>query len=101
MEFVVGEDGLMTERSIQELASWYTDGGPDQESFEAHLLLLRAYNMLVTSAQRGRRATLTRERFSLLRLLYRHPSRRMLMGAPPRFDTAGSRPHASPGPAPS
>ena len=80
MEFVVGEDGLMTERSIQELASWYSDGGPDQESFEAHLLLLRAYNMLVTSAQRGRRATLTRERFSLLRLLYRHPSRRMLMG---------------------
>ncbi len=25
----------MTERSIQELASWYSDGGPDLESFEA------------------------------------------------------------------
>lgn len=78
-EFVVREDGLLTEKSIFELATWYSAGGQDQESFEAHLMMLRAYAALVSSAQRGRRTAMTIERFSLLRLLYRAPQRRLLM----------------------
>jgi len=78
-EFIVREDGLLTEKSIFELAAWYSDGGQDQESFEAHLMMLRAYTALVSSAQRGRRTAMTIERFSLLRLLYRAPQRRLLM----------------------
>lgn len=79
IELVVREDGLLTERSIHELAAWYSAGGGDQESFEAHLMMLRAYTALTTSAQRGRRTSLSIERFSMLRLLYRAPDKRMLM----------------------
>jgi DNA-binding MarR family transcriptional regulator len=79
MELIVREDGLLTERSIRELATWYSDGGGEQESFEAHLMMLRAYAALTTSAQRGRRTSLSIERFSLLRLLYRAPDKRLLM----------------------
>lgn len=80
MEFVVDDEGFMAERAIHDLAAWYNDDGLEQESFEAHLMMLKATNSLVTSAQRGRRIGLTIERYSLLRLLYRTPQQRLLMG---------------------
>ena len=77
MEFVIRDDGLLTERSAQELAEWYTGGTKESESFEAHLMLLSAYTSLMTSAQRGRRTGLSRERWDVLRALYRAPDHRM------------------------
>jgi DNA-binding MarR family transcriptional regulator len=79
MELVVRDDGLLTDKSAQDLAAWYSGGGDDQETFEAHLMMLRAYSTLVTSAQRGRRTDLSLERYALLRLLYLSPQKRMLM----------------------
>jgi MarR family transcriptional regulator, 2-MHQ and catechol-resistance regulon repressor len=79
MELVIRDDGLLTDKAVQELAAWYSGGDDDQETFEAHLMMLRAYNTLVTSAQRGRRTNLSLERYALLRLLYLSPQRRMLM----------------------
>jgi DNA-binding MarR family transcriptional regulator len=79
MEFVVRDDGLMTEKSVQELAAWYDDGGQDKETYEAHLMLLRTLPVVVSSAQRGRRTTLSLERYGLLRLLHRSAEKRMLM----------------------
>ena len=77
MEFLVQDDGLLTERSAQELAAWYTQGGDDAESFEAHLMLLNAYASLITSAQRGRKSGQSRERYDVLRALYRAPGYRL------------------------
>jgi MarR family 2-MHQ and catechol resistance regulon transcriptional repressor len=77
LDFVLREDGLLTERSAQELAAWYTDGGDDAESFEAHLMLLNAHASLMTSAQRGRKTGLSRERYDVLRALYRAPGYRI------------------------
>ena len=79
MEFIVRDDGLLTEKSVQELAAWYADGGRDPETFEGHLLLLRAYPALISSAQRGRRTNLSMERYGLLRLLHRAPHKRLLL----------------------
>jgi DNA-binding MarR family transcriptional regulator len=80
MDLIVKPDGLLTERSVHDLAAWYSGDGTDQESFEAHLMMLRAYGALVTPGLRGRRTPLSIERYSLLRLLHREPGRRLSMG---------------------
>jgi DNA-binding MarR family transcriptional regulator len=77
MDFIVRDDGLLTERTAQELAAWYTKGGADSEAFEAHLMLLQAHASLMTSAQRGRKSGISRERYDVLRALYRSPGYRM------------------------
>ena len=77
MDFIVRDDGLLTERNAQELAAWYTRGGADAEAFEAHLMLLQAHASLMTSAQRGRKSGISRERYDVLRALYRAPGYRM------------------------
>jgi len=77
VDFVLRDDGLLTERSAQELAAWYTQDGDDAESFEAHLMLLNAHTSLMTSAQRGRKAGLSRERYDVLRALYREEGHRV------------------------
>jgi DNA-binding MarR family transcriptional regulator len=79
MEFIVQSDGFLTERDTHELAAWYANDGLGQEDFEAHLMLLKAHTTLTSSAQRGRRLPLSVERYSLLRLLYRLPERRLQM----------------------
>jgi MarR family 2-MHQ and catechol resistance regulon transcriptional repressor len=76
VDFVIRDDGLLTERSAQELAAWYTKGGDDAETFEAHLMMLNAHASLMTSAQRGRKVGLSRERYDVLRALYRSPGHR-------------------------
>ena len=78
-EIRIGRDGLFTVKALHDLAQWYADGAQDVETFEAHLMMLRAHAVLVGSAQRGRRTALSMERFGLLRLLYRAPSGRMLL----------------------
>ncbi len=77
LDIVVAGDGLWSDRQVQELATWYTSEDP--ETFEAHLMMLRAYASLFTSAQRGRRTAISIERYSLLRLLHHAPGNRLLM----------------------
>ena len=77
MDFIVREDGLLTERTAQELAAWYTQDGNDAEAFEAHLMLIQAHASLMTSAQRGRKSGISRERYDVLRALYRAPGYRL------------------------
>jgi len=77
MDFIVRDDGLLTERTAQELAAWYTEGGADAEAFEAHLMLIQAHASLMTSAQRGRKSGISRERYDVLRALYRTPGHRL------------------------
>jgi MarR family transcriptional regulator, 2-MHQ and catechol-resistance regulon repressor len=77
MDFIVRDDGLLTERTAQELAAWYVKGGADAEAFEAHLMLLQAHASLMTSAQRGRKSGISRERYDVLRALYRAPGYRL------------------------
>jgi len=79
MEFETAPDGMLSERSIRELAEWYAEDQGDAATFESHLLLLRAHTAVIGSAQRGRRNLLSVERFTLLRLLYRLPEHQMQM----------------------
>jgi DNA-binding MarR family transcriptional regulator len=79
VELLISREGLFTEKAVHELAEWYAAGDADVETFEAHLMLLRAHSVLIGSAQRGRRASLSMERFGLLRQLYRAPEGRMLL----------------------
>src|SRR3954453_10851981 len=79
MDFIVRDDGLLTERTAQELAAWYTKGSVDSEAFEAHLMLIQAHASLMTSAQRGRKSGISRERYDVLRALYRTPGHRLPM----------------------
>ena len=78
-ELLISRDGLFMEKAVHDLAEWYASGDPDVEAFEAHLMMLRAHAVLVGSAQRGRRTSLSMERFGLLRVLYRAPEGRMLL----------------------
>src|SRR5689334_13494089 len=90
MEFITREDGLLAERGAQELARWYDPAGEEQETFEAHMMMLNAYLSLVSSAQRGRRTGMSRERYNLLRALYQAPEHRLL------FREMGRRLNVSP-----
>jgi DNA-binding MarR family transcriptional regulator len=78
MDIITRDDGLLTEQGAQELAAWYDPSGADQETFEAHMMMLNAYMSLVSSAQRGRRTGMSRERYNLLRALYQAPEHRLL-----------------------
>jgi DNA-binding MarR family transcriptional regulator len=79
IELLISQDGLLSEKALQELAQWYAAGDADVETFEAHLMMLRAHGVLLGSAQRGRRTSLSMERFGLLRVLYRASEGRMLL----------------------
>jgi DNA-binding MarR family transcriptional regulator len=78
-ELLISREGLFTEKAVHDLAEWYASGDTDVETFEAHLMMLRAHATLLGSAQRGRRTPLSMERFGLLRVLYRAPEARMLL----------------------
>lgn len=79
IELLISRAGLFTEKAVHELAEWYAAGEADVETFEAHLMMLRAHAVLLGSAQRGRRTPLSMERFGLLRVLYLAPEGRMLL----------------------
>jgi DNA-binding MarR family transcriptional regulator len=77
-DFSVGENGMMVERSIHELAEWYSqfpDGG-NPLNYEAHVMLMRTYTSLIAlSSGSG----MPRARYNVLRILYQQPDRRMQM----------------------
>jgi DNA-binding MarR family transcriptional regulator len=77
-DFSVGENGMMVERSIHELAEWYSqfpDGG-NKLNYEAHVMLMRTYTSLV-SLDSG--SGIPRARYNVLRILYQQPDRRLQM----------------------
>ena len=80
-EFLVSEDGLMTEKAIRELAEWYNSysTGGDSLNYEAHVMLLRAYLALTASSESPSSRGFSRSRYNVLRILYRSEGRRLLM----------------------
>ncbi len=80
--FLVGEDGMLSEVEASEQAQWYVRQAPEMEplAFEAHLMIMRAYNALKTDMPFQRRKGLTKARYNVLRLLYQRQDTRMPMG---------------------
>jgi MarR family 2-MHQ and catechol resistance regulon transcriptional repressor len=76
------DDGWMTDSAVHDLASWYNELCPETSrlTFEAHLMIIRTYANLIPGSPLDTSAGLSRARFNVLRLLYRAPERRMLMG---------------------
>ena len=77
-DFSVGENGMMVERSIHELADWYSqfpDGG-NPLNYEAHVMLMRSYVSLVAVTSGS---GMPRARYNVLRILYQQPDRRLQM----------------------
>lgn len=76
------EEGWVTEDAVHQLAEWYNANCPDTSSvtFEAHLMVLRAYVTLLSGSPIDASAGLSRARYNILRLLYQAPEKRLLMG---------------------
>jgi MarR family transcriptional regulator, 2-MHQ and catechol-resistance regulon repressor len=76
------DDGWMTDSAIHDLATWYHEQctEPSQLTFEAHLSVMRTYAELIPGSPLDPAAGLSRARFTVLRLLYRAPDNRLLMG---------------------
>jgi len=76
------DDGWMSDSGIHDLASWYHEHCPETSllTFEAHLMIIRTYANLIPGSPLDASAGLSRARFNVLRLLYRAPNHRMLMG---------------------
>jgi DNA-binding MarR family transcriptional regulator len=75
------EEGWVVESAIRNLAAWYNEYCPDTSAptFEAHLMVLRAYVSLASDSPLEKVAGLSRPRYNILRLLYQEPDRRLLM----------------------
>jgi MarR family transcriptional regulator, 2-MHQ and catechol-resistance regulon repressor len=76
------EDGWMTDSAIHDLATWYSENCPEPSllTFEAHLMVIKAYAALIPGSPLDTSAGLSRARYNVLRLLYRAPNHRLLMG---------------------
>jgi DNA-binding MarR family transcriptional regulator len=76
------DDGWVVESSVHQLAEWYNENCPETSlaTFEAHLMVLRAYVTLLAGSPIDLSAGLSRARYNVLRLLYQAPDKRLLMG---------------------
>ena len=81
LQFVVGENGLLSELAASEQAEWYAANFPEADAidFEAHTMLTRAFDALKTEAPLEHRGGLTKARYNVLRMLYVVPDQRLLM----------------------
>jgi DNA-binding MarR family transcriptional regulator len=81
-EFIVQEDGLLAESSVHELAAWYASLSParDSLSYEAQVMLSRAYSAVTAPEGVSERLGITRGRYNFLRLIYRAQARSMALG---------------------
>jgi DNA-binding MarR family transcriptional regulator len=79
--FEVGEDGLLSEKSVADLAAWYKQYCPKTPvlAFEAQFMLMRTYMSLKLDSPFELRGGLTRARYNVLRLLAQAEDQRMLM----------------------
>jgi DNA-binding MarR family transcriptional regulator len=80
-QFEVGEDGLLSEGSITDLATWYHQQCPDTNplAFEAQFMLMRTYMSLKLDSPFELRGGITRARYNVLRILVQSPDERLLM----------------------
>jgi DNA-binding MarR family transcriptional regulator len=80
-QFEVGEDGLLSETPVTDLATWYNEHCPNTPSlaFEAQFMLMRTYMSLKLDSPFELRGGVTRARYNLLRLLAQSPEQRLLM----------------------
>jgi DNA-binding MarR family transcriptional regulator len=76
------DEGWMTDSAVHDLASWYNEHCPQTSllTFEAHLMVMRTHANLLPGSPLDTSAGLSRARYNVLRLLYRAPNHRMLMG---------------------
>jgi len=76
--FYIGDDGLMVEEPVHDLATWYSKfpHASDSLNYEAHVMLLRSF-MSLTALTSG--SGLSRARYNVLRILYQEPDRRLQM----------------------
>jgi DNA-binding MarR family transcriptional regulator len=76
------EDGWVVESAVRSLADWYNEycPGTSAPSFEAHLMVLRAYVTLISGSPIEAAPGLSRAKYNLLRMLYQAPDKRLLIG---------------------
>jgi DNA-binding MarR family transcriptional regulator len=81
LQFMVGENGFLSEVAASEQADWYVSQYPDLDAldFEAHFMIMRAYDALKTDAPFEQRGRVTKARYNVLRMLYGVQGRRVLM----------------------
>jgi DNA-binding MarR family transcriptional regulator len=79
--FEVGEDGLLSETPITDLASWYSQHCPQTPhlAFEAQFMLMRTYMSLKLDSPFELRGGITRARYNVLRMLAQSPEQRLQM----------------------
>jgi DNA-binding MarR family transcriptional regulator len=80
-QFEVGEDRLLTETPVADLARWYNEHCPATPTlaFEAQFMLMRAYMSLKLDSPFELRGGITRARYNVLRILTQAPGERLLM----------------------
>lgn len=78
-EFLIQDDGFLTERSAHETAAWYASYSPtnDRLSFEAHLMLTRARLFMDNVSDFSPTQNLTRSRYNFLRVLFQAAPHRL------------------------
>jgi DNA-binding MarR family transcriptional regulator len=78
IDFHVGEDGLLEERTTHDLAEWYSQfpQSRDPLNYEAHVMVFRAF-IALTGMSSG--SGVSRARYNVLRILYQAEGRRMQM----------------------
>jgi DNA-binding MarR family transcriptional regulator len=76
--FYIGDDGLMVEEPVHDLATWYSKFpvAHNALNYEAHVMLLRSF-MSLTALTSG--SGLSRARYNVLRILYQEPDHRLQM----------------------
>lgn len=79
-EFIVREDGYLTEKSVQAAATRVSRSADhDPLTHEAHIMLLKAYTSLTAAARRNNPSSQSLGRYNVLRLLYNAADHRLLM----------------------
>ena len=80
-QFVVSEDGLISNVAAAEQAAWYVSRCPDADSidFEAHIMLMRASAALEVDSPFANRGGVSKARYNVLRLLCAAEDHRLLM----------------------
>jgi MarR family 2-MHQ and catechol resistance regulon transcriptional repressor len=79
-EFIVLDDGLLTERAAHTAAAGVAQrDGLDPLTHEAHMILFRAYTSLTATVRRNNPSRLSLGRYNVLRLLHGAEDNRLLM----------------------
>jgi MarR family 2-MHQ and catechol resistance regulon transcriptional repressor len=78
-EFIVQEDGLLTEKAAHEAVQGLASMDLDPATHEAHMMLVKAYTSLTAAARRNNPSSQSLGRYNVLRVLHGAEGRRLLM----------------------